>query len=112
MVLFLMTSSDLGLTYPLPVILTNAFMVHCLILGHSADIISAKAAKQNVSGVLSKLRKGCQCCYFISPVLTPCFLAGDPGPDTLTPDNCKWWFSILIVLRWLARIPLSLFTNV
>ena len=83
MVLFLMTSSDLGLTYPLPVILTNAFMVHCLILGHSADIISAKAAKQNVNGVLSQLHNGMPVLFDFS-CLDSIFLCWRPCPDSLT----------------------------
>jgi len=63
-------------------ILTNAFVVNCVILGHSAEVISAKAAKQNVSAVLS-CKTRCQF-YFILAVLTPYFLVGDPGPDCLT----------------------------
>ena len=53
MVLFLLTSGGLGLNCPLPMILTNAFVDNCLILGRFAEVISAKAAKQNVSVVLS-----------------------------------------------------------
>jgi len=50
---FFLTSGGLCLTCPLPVILTNAFVVNCFVLGHFAEVISAKAAKQNVSAVLS-----------------------------------------------------------
>ena len=57
-------------------------MVNGFILGHFAEVISAKAAKQNASVVLSKLQIGCQCCFILA-ILTPYFLVRDPGPDYL-----------------------------
>lgn len=48
---FLLTSMGLGLNCRLPVILTAAFVVHCLTLGRFTEVISAKAAKQNVRAV-------------------------------------------------------------
>lgn len=53
---FFLTSWGLGLNCPLPVIIDNAFVVHCLISGHFAEVISAKTVKLNVSGVLSMLQ--------------------------------------------------------
>ena len=60
-------------------------MVNCLILGAFAKVISAKAAKQNLSTVLSKLQNRMLVLfYFGRPDSGPYFLVGDPGPDTLT----------------------------
>ena len=66
MVLFLLTSGGLGLNCPLSVILTNAFVVNCLILGCFAEVISARAAKQNVSVVLSKLQNSLSVLFYLS----------------------------------------------
>lgn len=56
-----MGGRGLGLNCPLSVIVANAFVVNFLTLGHFAEGISGKAAKQSVSAVLFKLKTGCQC---------------------------------------------------
>ena len=54
-------------------------VVDCLSLEHFAEVISAKAAKQNASRVLSELKIGRQCCLILA-VLTPYLL----GPLALS----------------------------
>ena len=56
-------------------------MAICLILGCFAEVISAKAAKQNANIVLSKLQNRMLVFWFSCP---DSFHVGDPDPDYLT----------------------------
>lgn len=58
-------------------------MVDCLIVGRFAEVISSKAAKQNVSVVLSKLQNRTLVLFYFS-YPGSIFSCGDPGPDYLT----------------------------
>ena len=49
---FFLTSGGIGLNYPLPMILTKAFVLNYLIFGHITEVIFAKAAKKDVSAAL------------------------------------------------------------
>ena len=61
----------------------KCFVVNCFVLGHFAEVISAKAAEQNAKAVLSKLQNRTFAWFcFSSP--SSHLLVGDPGCDYLT----------------------------
>ena len=111
-----MTSEGLGLHSPLPGILTNAFVVNYIILGCFAEVISAKAAKENVSVVLSNLQNRMSVLFYFS---CPDSVFSCWGPWPWLPycpinsehiDFCSLWvwpivccfqgFYWLILLKW------------
>ena len=84
----------------------RCFVVNCLILGRSAEVLSGKAARQNASVVLSKLQNRMSVLFYFS---CPDSILSCWGPDyltvQLTPNNNTFLKGIL---KYLLRFEIAL----